>query len=293
MASSSAIRPSMGAATLLQSCRAAVSSSATPRRAAGGLLFPTQTASLSTTVSLLKRHTYPGARDNKDHNKHRSESAIRRTGTRWRLSVSDEPLPQPVKRENLPKVETDPNHGLWDFFLDRQTVAQAPGEDVKHGRGWTVEELRHKSWDDLHRLWWVCVKERNRIATANWERNKSKLGFGESESKARDMAVRTTMRGIRHALTERFYTWEDAVKLAEADPEVDLSGEVAPYTPNEYFEENVFEEEGAELSAEEIAELERAEVEQAERASKAAPSDVSTTPLMAESQKLQGEALRL
>ncbi|KAK0718218.1 mitochondrial 39-S ribosomal protein L47 (MRP-L47)-domain-containing protein, partial [Lasiosphaeria miniovina] len=236
MASSGAMGPAMGS-MLLQSCRVAHGVSA--RRAAAAaaaFLRQQQRAGLSTTAAMLKRHKYPGARDNRDHNKHRGESAIRRTGTRWRLSMSDEPLPKPVERSQLPHIETDENHGLWDFFYDRQTVAQAPEEDAKHGRGWSVEELRHKSWDDLHRLWWVCVKERNRIATATWERNKSKLGFGDAESKTRDSQVRLTMRGIRHVLTERQYVWEDAVKLAETDLEVNLLGDGAAYTPSEYLE---------------------------------------------------------
>jgi large subunit ribosomal protein L47 len=185
----------------------------------------------------LKRHKYPGARDNKDHSKGRGESAIRRTGTRWRLSVSDEPLPKPIKPEDLAPVETDPNHGLWEFFANRDTVANPPEEDAKHGRAWMVEELRGKSWEDLHKLWWVCVKERNRIATASYERKRSKLGFGDAESAARDEEVKITMRGIKHVLTERQYAWEDAVKLAENDPEINLSGAGPAFTPSEYLEE--------------------------------------------------------
>jgi large subunit ribosomal protein L47 len=105
--------------------------------------------------------------------------------------VSDEPLPRPVKPEDMGPVETDPNHGLWEFFANRDTVANPPEEDAKHGRGWMVEELRGTSWEDLHKLWWVCVKERNRIATASYERNKSKLGFGDAEASARDDEVST------------------------------------------------------------------------------------------------------
>lgn len=32
--------------------------------------------------------------------------------------------------------------------------------------------------------------------------------------------VRKTQNAIKHALTERFYAWEDALKLAEKDPEI-------------------------------------------------------------------------
>lgn len=228
MATAAAMRPSMGAL-------GRISSSSAPAT----LLRPsfTQTASLSTTAALLKRHKYPGARDNKDYSKKRGESALRRTGTRWRLSMSDEPLPRPVPREQLPPVETDPDHGLWEFFPNRTTVANTPMKDAVHGRSWSVEELRAKSWDDLHRLWWVCAKERNRIATGKWERNKSKLGFGDNEATKRDEAVRGTMRAIKHVLTERFYVWEDAVKLSETDPEVNLSGDGPAFTPSHYLEE--------------------------------------------------------
>lgn len=57
------------------------------------------------------------------------------------------------------------------------------------GRSWSVQELRDKSSQDIHCLWWKCVKERNRISTSIRERNRLKLGFGDYESQKRDETV--------------------------------------------------------------------------------------------------------
>lgn len=57
------------------------------------------------------------------------------------------------------------------------------------GRAWSVEELRRKSWDDLHKLWWRCVKERNIIFTQALERQRLDPGYGEYEAKGRDREV--------------------------------------------------------------------------------------------------------
>lgn len=142
-----------------------------------------QTGLFSTTAPLGKRHK------NRDHNRSRGLSAIRGTGTREVLSVDNVPLPRPVSAREFPAVVTDTNHGLWDFFYSKDKPLNTPQEDAAHGRSWKVEELRRKSWEDLHSLWWVCVKERNRIATGNWERAKGKYGYGDNESKGREIEV--------------------------------------------------------------------------------------------------------
>lgn len=58
------------------------------------------------------------------------------------------------------------------------------------GRAWTVPELRKRTWEDLHSLWWVCVKERNRLATEKIERARHEAGYGDEENKTRDETVR-------------------------------------------------------------------------------------------------------
>lgn len=58
------------------------------------------------------------------------------------------------------------------------------------------------------------------------------------------------MRSIKHTLTERWYLWEDARKLAENDPEIDLTNPTNPFTPKDYLEEHEYEEVEEELQDE-------------------------------------------
>ena len=99
--------------------------------------------------------------------------------------VRPEEVASPTDYRRADDVEVDPEHGLWQFFYGKDKLLLTPDEDAEHGRAWIVEELRHKSWEDLHRLWWVCVKEQNRIATHR--REKQTMGFkrGVDETAAR------------------------------------------------------------------------------------------------------------
>ncbi|MCJ1434637.1 54S ribosomal protein L4 mitochondrial [Xylographa pallens] len=128
--------------------------------------------------------------------------------------MSKEPLPQPVlDPARRSQVKVDENHGLWAFFNKAKKFLTTPEVEAAHGRPWSVEELRHKSFEDLHCLWWTCVKERNRLATEKYERERVKPGYGEYEGDQRDKTVWRTQRAIKHALTERWYAYEEAVKL--------------------------------------------------------------------------------
>ncbi|KAF2877518.1 mitochondrial 39-S ribosomal protein L47 (MRP-L47)-domain-containing protein [Massariosphaeria phaeospora] len=161
-----------------------------------------------------------------DNNRNRGVSAMRNTGLRPRQTLSVKPkdfnaadLPKPVEREE--KVEGDPEHGLWDFFKSRKLLS-TPQEEYSHGRAWTTSELRGRSWEDLHSLWWVCVKERNRLATEKIERARLKAGYGDVENEDRDKTVQETMKAILDTLSERHKAYLAAYELAKNDPDIDL-----------------------------------------------------------------------
>ncbi|XP_071520129.1 large ribosomal subunit protein uL29m [Panulirus ornatus] len=52
--------------------------------------------------------------------------------------------------------------GLSEFFDDEKNWGE---QVVKVGRAWKVDEIRIKSNDDLHKLWYVLLKEKNMLLT--------------------------------------------------------------------------------------------------------------------------------
>lgn len=100
--------------------------------------------------------------------------------------------------------------------------------DTKAGRAWTLGELRSRDWDALHQLWWVCVKERNRLATEKLERARIEAGYGDSENEKRDETVQKTMKAILDTLAERQQAYTDAYELAKRDPAINLARTSGP-----------------------------------------------------------------
>ncbi|KAJ5172705.1 54S ribosomal protein L4 [Penicillium capsulatum] len=161
----------------------------------------TQTSTFSTTPVAAGR--------GRDLNRNRGVSAIHRTGPKFKMI----PIAQArVAREDAATRQNPQPRALGLFPPSREALS-VPEFDIDFGRPWAIQELREKSWDDLHKLWWVCVKERNRIATSNIERTRLKAGFGDHEAEEREKVIRVTQNSIKHVLRERWYAWEDAQRL--------------------------------------------------------------------------------
>lgn len=87
---------------------------------------------------------------------------------------------------------TKPRFGLEEFFLHRTAG--------KTGRPWAAAELRLKSFEDLHKLWFVLLKEKNMLATYKQQCKTNNLILQNPERFAK---VRASMAAIKQVVGER------------------------------------------------------------------------------------------
>ncbi|KAI0345778.1 MRP-L47-domain-containing protein [Trametopsis cervina] len=120
-------------------------------------------------------------------------------------------------------IEVDPKHGLYAFFRKKVEDGVAKYETVepidvaadKSGRAWTAAELRRKSFQDLHTLWYVLVRERNLLATQREEARRQGISHNRMSSATKVFRVRKSMARIKYVLNERRLAYEGAMEIVQ------------------------------------------------------------------------------
>eukprot|EP01130_Rhizamoeba_saxonica_P001144 TRINITY_DN11022_c0_g1_i1.p1 TRINITY_DN11022_c0_g1~~TRINITY_DN11022_c0_g1_i1.p1 ORF type:complete len:170 (-),score=24.18 TRINITY_DN11022_c0_g1_i1:41-550(-) len=105
-----------------------------------------------------------------------------------------------MRRKPLQRARPLPRctRGIEEFF-DQVTPE---GEKPKTGRAWTASELRLKSFSDLHKLWFVLLKEKNMLLTQREKRRQTK-DHDDFKSPIRLRKVRKSMARIKFVVHER------------------------------------------------------------------------------------------
>ena len=113
------------------------------------------------------------------------------------LQITD-PIPPTASNLRCPA-----DHPLWQFFSNGKFIRTTDDlPPAGHVRPWSIPELRHKSFNDLHSLWYNCLREQNVLAREN-HLLKNVVGSSHDEFNELSQSIRTTMWQIRHVLNER------------------------------------------------------------------------------------------
>ncbi|TPX67780.1 hypothetical protein SpCBS45565_g03586 [Spizellomyces sp. 'palustris'] len=103
--------------------------------------------------------------------------------------------------------------GLQDFF-DNEKGWTWSESALPTGRAWLAAELRKKSFEDLHQLWWVCIKEQNKIYSQKEEARRFSLFFPHKD---RLFQVKLTMNRIKQVVWERRTQWVRAQAVVQRE----------------------------------------------------------------------------
>ncbi|XP_037530543.1 39S ribosomal protein L47, mitochondrial [Nematolebias whitei] len=99
--------------------------------------------------------------------------------------------------------------GLEEFFDSPENWGEST---VKSGAPWTTKQLRAKSSDDLHKLWYVLLKERNMLLTLEQESKRQRLPMPSPE---RLKKIERSMTRLDMVVIER----ETALRLLQTGQE--------------------------------------------------------------------------
>ncbi|KAG0212980.1 39S ribosomal protein L47, mitochondrial [Mortierella sp. GBA30] len=100
--------------------------------------------------------------------------------------------------------------GVEEFFENGKSI---PTEKSWTGRAWRASELRVKSFEDLHKLWYVLLKERNLLAAQKEDARRFHISKQYFSNKGRQVKCQKSMSRIKFVLNERRLAWVEATKL--------------------------------------------------------------------------------
>ncbi|KAF7724425.1 54S ribosomal protein L4 mitochondrial [Apophysomyces ossiformis] len=100
--------------------------------------------------------------------------------------------------------------GLYQFFENGEALPKR----CWTGRSWRASELRQKSFEDLHKLWYVLLKERNVLVTQRGEA--ARLGVHKQTwtNAGRLKKCQKSMARIKFVLNERQREYEKTLAKA-------------------------------------------------------------------------------
>mmetsp|Transcript_35812 Transcript_35812/g.77915 ORF Transcript_35812/g.77915 Transcript_35812/m.77915 type:complete len:234 (+) Transcript_35812:3-704(+) len=128
-----------------------------------------------------------------------------------------------AKIQRIPATSTTGNPDLDDLFgldLHKLGLAEYQEQVTKrpHGRAWEAKELRLKSFEDLHKLWYVLLKERNCLVSERHRFQSKNLVMPQRD---RLYKVKVSMARIKTVLRERALALEDEEEQIEAHGIID------------------------------------------------------------------------
>ncbi|XP_049866449.1 39S ribosomal protein L47, mitochondrial [Pectinophora gossypiella] len=128
---------------------------------------------------------------------------------------------------------TNCNNDLMEFFDSKKNWGET---NIRVGRAWRLDELRIKSNTDLHKLWYILLKERNMLYTMEHECKEQVRLFPNPE---RIDKVEESMNNIETVIRERntaYYKLETGETGERPVEEViNLIGLPEKYEKKEYF----------------------------------------------------------
>ncbi|KAI9025131.1 mitochondrial 39-S ribosomal protein L47 (MRP-L47)-domain-containing protein [Phycomyces nitens] len=111
----------------------------------------------------------------------------------------------------VPATPTPKTTGIYEFFENGETLPKQGWT----GRAWKADELRAKSFDDLHKLWYVLLKERNVLATQREQAKRLSIGKQIWTNSGRMKKCQKSMARIKFVLNERQIAYEKLVSEAK------------------------------------------------------------------------------